>query len=299
MRRFSWIAMVLALVGLGCAANDVGGTGAGLGGTTNTDVGDGSGECLPYITTPLMDVATGTIEVGQLAISFEGDEVAFYLSTADGWKLDDHEIWTGLSLPLAKYPANHEPAVSGAELRVDLAAAGALCTDLLKVRADVTVVRDGETLAAAAVGDSEWMKNVDGVWVRESWYDFYQVCLPCEQDGCRLTQGFWKTHPLAWPVETLELGGVVYDKSALLALLWTPTRGDGSMILAHQLIAAMLNVENGAADEPAIADAQAWLVAHADRDGRLPFGVKRGAAKVEASAIGDALAFYNQTNHCE
>ena len=31
--------------------------------------------------------------------------------------------------------------------------------------------------------------------------------LPCTpQGGCTLTQGYWKNHPEAWPVDTLQLG---------------------------------------------------------------------------------------------
>src|SRR5262249_12973752 len=71
--------------------------------------------------------------------------------------------------------------------------------------------------------------------------------------GCPLSQGFWKNHPLAWPVGTLALGSVSYDQPALIALLARPVRGDASVILAKQLIAAKLNVAN-CASAPGIAD---------------------------------------------
>jgi hypothetical protein len=28
-----------------------------------------------------------------------------------------------------------------------------------------------------------------------------------EENGCTLTQGFWKNHPEAWPVDLLTVGG--------------------------------------------------------------------------------------------
>jgi len=63
------------------------------------------------------------------------------------------------------------------------------------------------------------------------------------QNGCAFfTQGYWKNHPDAWPVETLTLGTVNYSKDQLLSILRQPVRGNGLVALAHQLIAAKLNV---------------------------------------------------------
>ena len=67
-----------------------------------------------------------------------------------------------------------------------------------------------------------------------------------EGEGCTLTQGYWKNHPNAWPVTTLTLGTVSYSQSQLLQILNRPVRGNGLVSLAHQLIAAKLNVANGA-----------------------------------------------------
>ena len=63
------------------------------------------------------------------------------------------------------------------------------------------------------------------------------------QNGCAFfTQGYWKNHPDAWPVDTLTLGTVTYSKDQLLSILRRPVRGNGLVALAHQLIAAKLNV---------------------------------------------------------
>jgi hypothetical protein len=117
---------------------------------------------------------------------------------------------------------------------------------------------------------------------------------------CTLTQGYWKTHDAAWPVDTLVIGGQSYSQAELLDLLWTPVMGDGSLLLAHQLIAAMLNVANGATPTGAIADADAWMAANADADGRLPYGVPPND---EVSSLGDALAAFNEgttgPGHCD
>ena len=64
--------------------------------------------------------------------------------------------------------------------------------------------------------------------------------------NCTFTQGYWKNHPSAWPVSSLTLGTVTYTKTQLLSILGQPSQGNGLTILAHQLIAAKLNVAQGA-----------------------------------------------------
>ena len=89
--------------------------------------------------------------------------------------------------------------------------------------------------------------------------------------NCTFTQGFWKTHgaggchsgnnPNVWPVSSLTLGNVVYSAAQLCSILNTPAQGNGLISLAHQLIAAKLNVAYGASSAAiaatiAAADAQ-------------------------------------------
>jgi hypothetical protein len=90
----------------------------------------------------------------------------------------------------------------------------------------------------------------------------------CNPDpGCTLTQGYWSNHndlvcgtnpesPLCvhWPVTSLTLGTVSYDQAQLLSIFNTPAAGNGLIALAHQLIAAKLNIANGA-DDTAVAGA--------------------------------------------
>ena len=64
--------------------------------------------------------------------------------------------------------------------------------------------------------------------------------------GCTLTQGYWKNHPTVWPVTSLKLGTVSYTEAQLLSILGAPVKGNGLIDLAHQLIAAKLNVAAGA-----------------------------------------------------
>jgi hypothetical protein len=138
------------------------------------------------------------------------------------------------------------------------------------------------------------------------------VCstLPCgAEEGCTLTQGFWKTHGTAptgnntnvWPVTSLTLGSVSYTDAELQAILDTPAQGNGLIAMAHQLIAAKLNVANGASDSAvatAIADADALigaLVVPPSGSGSLPSSA--------TSALTGALGSYNEgavgPGHCD
>lgn len=72
------------------------------------------------------------------------------------------------------------------------------------------------------------------------------VVAPSECNGCTLSQGFWMTHPDEWPVSELMLGNRLYSKTELLSILGQPVQMNGLVLLARQLIAAKLNIANGA-----------------------------------------------------
>ncbi len=66
--------------------------------------------------------------------------------------------------------------------------------------------------------------------------------------GCTLTQGYWKNHEEEWLNRTLTLGTrtIPYTQAQLLSIFREPVRGNGLISLAHQLIAAKLNIAAGA-----------------------------------------------------
>ena len=68
--------------------------------------------------------------------------------------------------------------------------------------------------------------------------------------NCTYTRGFWKNHPELWPSGCLPmtLGGNSYTQAELLNILNQPVAGNGAISLAHQLIAAKLNICMGADD---------------------------------------------------
>jgi hypothetical protein len=114
--------------------------------------------------------------------------------------------------------------------------------------------------------------------------------------GCVFSQGYWKNHPEAWPVTELQLGNTTYTQDQLLAILHQPPRGNGILILAHQEIAAKLNIANGADGSciaQTLADADALigdLVVPPIGDGYL--------RPQDASPLADVLDQYNEGGLC-
>jgi hypothetical protein len=115
---------------------------------------------------------------------------------------------------------------------------------------------------------------------------------------CPFPQGSWRNNRDAWPVVSLTLGSQTYTREELLFILNTTVGGrggaDASLILAHQLIAAKLNIANGS-DPTSIIN----LITHADAilagfSGKVPFDVapsSPGGQQMTSDA--DALASYN------
>src|SRR5262249_3957510 len=101
---------------------------------------------------------------------------------------------------------------------------------------------------------------------------------------CPESPGFWQNHPEAWPVTSLTLGSQTYTQAQLLTILTTPVKGDASLILADQLIAAKLNIAHGsnpASVSATITDADSLLNQFGTN--KLPYSVKT------SSAIGQAM----------
>jgi hypothetical protein len=75
-------------------------------------------------------------------------------------------------------------------------------------------------------------------------------------EGCTRTQGYWGNAPAGIArlrelvPTTLQLGSINYTADQLLAILNTPVGGNAVINLAHQLIAAKLNILNGASSSP-------------------------------------------------
>lgn len=102
---------------------------------------------------------------------------------------------------------------------------------------------------------------------------------------CNLTPGYWKNHREAWPVNELMLGAVTYTKTQLCDILDNAVRGNGLVSLAHQLIAAKLNVARGNSGMPpsvlaSCDDAVQGLIVPPAGDGYLAPNVTSGLTQM-------------------
>ncbi len=90
------------------------------------------------------------------------------------------------------------------------------------------------------------------------------VSVPCAS-GCTLTQGYWKTHSQYGPAPYDDTWALIGEDTPFFSsgkswyqVLWTPPSGGNVyFILAHQYIAAKLNILNGA-DGSAVNSALSW-----------------------------------------
>jgi hypothetical protein len=122
--------------------------------------------------------------------------------------------------------------------------------------------------------------------------------VPCASTGPgTLTIGYWKNHPSAWPVSSLTLGGTTVSESTAIGILQTPPRGDATIILAQQLIAAELNVALGNTSScisSTISAANALLAAHPVGSGLSP----SSSAGQQATSLASTLDAYNNGGLC-
>jgi hypothetical protein len=126
--------------------------------------------------------------------------------------------------------------------------------------------------------------------------------VPTATNACPLSHGFWKNQPSGWPVTSLTLGGITYTQAQLLTVLGNSTNGDAVSILADQLIAALLNIDNGSDPSPVsavIADAQTLLagtnlLSHTD----VPTHSAKGQKMLADAAVLDSYNNDNLTPNC-
>jgi uncharacterized repeat protein (TIGR01451 family) len=112
------------------------------------------------------------------------------------------------------------------------------------------------------------------------------------------TQGYWKNHPQAWPVDEITIGGVLYTKDQAIEIMGTPDKGDKTYSMFRQLVAAMLNVMSGT-DPTCITDtidaANLWMAEYGP-----PGSGVRGNSQAwrEGRPLKDRLDAYNNGLLC-
>lgn len=167
------------------------------------------------------------------------------------------------------------------------------------------------------VNVASFVTNDNGITGSDSWT--VAVTIPCA-GGCTLTQGYWKTHSHHGPAPEdnawFLLGDVDGDASSEGAdetffypkntqtyyqVLWTaPSGGNAYYILAHQYIAAKLNILNGASSTPEVDTALAWATNFFNNN--APTNKLSKTVSQQAKSYADLLDQYNNgligPGHC-
>lgn len=185
------------------------------------------------------------------------------------------------------------------------------------LRADIYGVAPGATQTGASPISQAFSEPVTVTFGDAGRVIVFVNQLIVTDPGCTLTQGYWKTHshhgPAPFDDTWNEVGGadaIFLHGLTYYNVLWTsPKQGDAWYILAHQYIAAILNVEAGAdpvnpddiTDE--LADALALLTAWAPGSLSSKATGAAAAARDEALELAGDLDDWNNgvtgPGHCE
>ena len=141
------------------------------------------------------------------------------------------------------------------------------------------------------------------------------VVVHCEE-GCTLTQGYWKTHSSYGPAPAdatwnLLPGGLGPDTVFFLSgaswyeVFWTAPAGNAYYNLAHQYMAARLNILNGASAPSSVTDAIAAATAlfNAYTPAQIAAMDSKDAVRKQFIALAGTLGSYNEgligPGHCD
>jgi hypothetical protein len=264
-------------------------------------------ECSDVVT-PIL--AGQNIDAGQVTVTNNGDTLFVDATTHDDWVIKEIHLYVGTDpVPVNQggnpapgqfpykvsftepYPSQHQFAIPLEDLAV-------ACGDVLNVAFHTALVKLDDY---GQVIDEETGWG-EGNPIGKNWAMGFEYTICCDDgDGCTLTQGYWKNHydgaqnesqDIPWPIseDTLLCG------ATWLSILDTPPAGDGWYILAHQYIAAKLNVASGASTTPEVD--QALLDAAALLEGNCG-----GLAPNQVSALATVLDEYNNgeigPGHCD
>jgi hypothetical protein len=315
-----WAAVAAMCTGAaGCAAeSDVAGASFAV-----------EGELCGDHATPI--ITTGNVQIGNAVVSnSETDLVIDISSSRFGWFVKSLSIYAGTApvpknsvgnvfpsfFPIqlafaAPLPGSHTLTIPLADLGVE----PGTCTDIhISIFAKMTQLDSRGGIIKSETG---WAFG-ETTFTPEGYSFLYAMCCPPppppdeeppppeEDAGCTLTQGYWKNHSsksrgkknIDWPApedeDTLLCGRTWYD-----ILHTNPRGGNAWYILAHQFIAASLNVASGASTPDQVDDALAEAAALLAADcGPLP-----ASSNPDAINLAGILDAYNNGDvgpgHCD
>jgi hypothetical protein len=132
------------------------------------------------------------------------------------------------------------------------------------------------------------------------------------EDGCTLTQGYWKTHSSYGPAPSDDNWNLVggpntpfyFSGKSWYQLFWTPPAGGNAYIqLAHQYMAAKLNILSGASTTSAVDAAITAAEAFFNNPANVPNGALTKAQQQILRGYAGTLASFNEgaigPGHCQ
>ena len=105
---------------------------------------------------------------------------------------------------------------------------------------------------------------------------------------CSFTQGWYKNHTSSWPSGSLTPNTVWDGGLTIINLFNTPPKGSQYIILAHQYITALLNIQGGSNVPPAVQTALDTAKAYFDGGGN-----GAGDPYVDIAGVSKILDDYN------
>jgi hypothetical protein len=233
---------------------------------------DPNAPCTPSFTTVFY--AGQTIPVGTVTYSNTLTDLTIAINLTAPWQLSEVHLYAGTSpVPTNKggnvapgqFPYQEEfsnPCPSTYSLTLPLESLGVGCGNPLNIAVHAVVRKiglEGEVVQQ----ETAWANGTPFTGNQWGWTSVYTICCPPPTPtpvGCTLTQGYWKTHSkyadnasqqLPWPIsEDTQLCG-----QSWFDILSIQPQGEAWLILAHQWIAAKLNVATGASTPPDVAAA--------------------------------------------
>lgn len=170
----------------------------------------------------------------------------------------------------------------------------------------------GTVCGTTTYGNTARFASSSGQTGSDSWSVVHVITNCSTGAGCTLTQGYWKTHstsgPAAHPDDTWNAlpnaqNTIFYlSNQSWLTVFRTSPSGNAYYTLAHQFMAATLNVLNGASAPQSVQDALAAAKTFFENNVPVPpSGKYKGKSATELNAMAALLDQYNNgfgPGHC-
>lgn len=204
----------------------------------------------------LQFVTTGVVDTGEFEICKYGTAASFEYSVAGG-AVQQVSLGDGACAVLSS-----TELLGPGTFAVTVTELSDPAIVLDSIVPTINTIRDPAGVRGAPItGTSTYAGSFNGD--RGTLVEFYNSPAPPPPLGCTFTLGYWKNHTDAWPAGFSPDDPFFSSGQTWLEVLQSPVKGNVYYIVAHQYIAAALNIANGASVpanvQTAFNDAAAYL----------------------------------------